>query len=363
MAANDGRGAAVVVELFRLGVVLLFTATGFGLGPAIDDLVARGDPETTRLLASVLGALVGYIVGGVLGRSLVTGVETVQQRLARVEAATLIAAVLGGTFGAFFAIVLLSPLMLLPGREFTIPVASVALLAVTYAGGRIGAARGADLSRFIGVRGRLEVTTPSRGAGVKIADSSALVDGRLVEVARAGFLEGTVVVPQFVLAELQGLADAEDPGKRATGRRGLDVVRTLQEEHVVAVEVSDEDVPGVADVDGKLAALCRQRGAAMITVDGNLARVAEISGVHVLNLHVLAEAMRPPAIPGDRVRVTVVKEGTESGQGVGYLADGSMVVIERAADHVGSPVDADITSIMQTRQGRMLFATRTEDGS
>ncbi len=361
MVRFETRGAPAIVELVRLGVVLLLTAAGFALGPAIDSLLGRGEPEATRLLTSVLGALLGYLLGGILGRRLVTGVDAVQERLRRVEAAVLIAAVIGATLGAFFAIVVLSPVLLLPGREFTVPIAVIVILAIAYTGGRLGAARGGDLARFVGVRGRLEVSSPSRGAGVKIADSSALIDGRLVDVARAGFLEGTLVVPRFVLHEVQGLADAENDRKRSTGRRGLDALRILQEEHLVAVEVTDDDVLGVIEVDAKLAALCRQRGAAMITVDGNLARVAEVSGVRVLNLHVLAEAMRPPAIPGERVRVSVVKSGKEVRQGVGYLADGSMVVIERAEPSIGSWVDADITSIMQTRQGRMLFATLAEE--
>jgi uncharacterized protein YacL len=358
---DDRRGSApVIVELFRLGIVLVLTAAGFSLGPTIDRLLQRGEADETRLIASVLGALFGYLVGGVIGRRLVSGVDSVQERLRRVEAAVLVSAAAGATLGAFFALMLLSPVLLLPGRQFTIPIATLVVLGFTYAGGRLGAARAGDLIRFVGVRGRLEVTSPSRGVGVKIADSSALVDGRLVDVARAGFLEGTLVVPRFVLLELQGLADAEDRRKRGAGRRGLDALTTLQDEHLVAVEVTDDDVPDVAAVDAKLAALCRQRHAALVTVDGNLARVAEIGGVKVLNLHVLAEALRPPAVPGDRIRVQIVKEGTEPRQGVGYLADGSMVVVERADDAIGAPVDADVTSVMQNRQGRMLFASRAE---
>ncbi len=189
------------------------------------------------------------------------------------------------------------------------------------------------------------------------------MDGRLVEVARAGFLEGTLVVPQFVLAEVQAMSDVEDSRRRSLARRGLDALKQLQEEGLVAIEITDEDVPQHREVDAKLAALCRQRQAAMITVDGNLARVAEIGGVRVLNVHGLAEALRPPVIPGDRVELRIVKTGTEAGQGVGYLADGTMVVVERGADRMQETVAADVTSIMQNRQGRMLFASLVEDGA
>lgn len=363
MPHDDDRGRRVYVEVARLSIVLLFTAAGFAVGPAADDLFARSDPDTTRLVTSVLGALVGYISGGMAGRGLVRQVDEAQRRLQRVDAPVLITTVLGATVGGFAGIVLLWPVLLLPGREFTVPVAMLVLVTLAYAGGRVGLARGGDLLRFVGVRGRLEVTSPSRGGGTKLVDTSALVDGRLIDVARAGFLEGTLVVPGFVLRELQGLADAGDRRRRRAGRRGLDAVSVLQDEALVAVEVTEDEVPGVQDVDARLVAICRERGAALITVDANLQRVAEVSGVRILNLHGLAEAVRPPALPGERLQVEIVKEGRERGQGVGYLPDGTMVVIEGASAHVGSRVDADVTSILQTRQGRMLFAALAGEAS
>lgn len=341
-------------------MVLLTTSAGYAAGPSLDQALGRGDPDTTRLISSILGALVGYLLGGVAGRLFVRGVDEAQLRLATVSSAVLVAASLGGALGGMVGIVLLWPVLLLPAKQFTVPAALLLLAGAVYAGARIGAARGGDLMRYVGARGRLEVSSPSRGGGVKLADTSALMDGRLVDVARAGFLEGTLVVPRFVLAELQSQADVEDPRRRRAARRGLDTLRVLQDEGLVAVEVTDDDVPGVADVDAKLVALCRQRGAALVTVDANLARVAEISGVAVRNLHALADAMRPPAVPGDRIRVQITREGREPGQGVGYLPDGTMVVVERAADHLGDWVSAEVTSVLQSRVGRMLFARLEE---
>lgn len=361
MAREVQRGGLVLVELVRLGIVVMLTALGFALGEPIDELIGREDPEATRLISSVLGALFGYLLGGVLGRRIVVGVDAAQARLQRIDAAVLVSGVIGATLVSLLAVVVTAPLLFLPGKALTLPLALVIILGGAYLGGRIGASRGGDLSRFIGVRGRLEVSSPSRGAGTKVVDTSALIDARLVEVARAGFLDGALVVPRFVLYEMQALADLEDRRKRTAARRGLDALQTLQDEHLALIEVSDDDVPDIAEVDGKLAEIARRRGAALLTVDANLARVAEISGVRVMNLHVLAEALRPPVIPGDRVRLQVVKPGTEPGQGVGYLADGSMVVVEDAADAVGGPVVADVTSITSNRQGRMLFAQRVED--
>ncbi|MBW3621193.1 MAG: hypothetical protein KY461_13190 [Actinobacteria bacterium] len=361
MGTPPTRGALVIVELVRLAVVLVLTALGFGIGPAAAGIIDDGDPDRTKLLTSVLGALLGYLLGGVLGRQVIRGVDRAQDRLSRIDSALLVSAVIGGTLAAALGVVLAAPLLFLPSRIVAIPTALAVVATLAYAGGRLGAARGGDFSRYIGVRGRLEVKSPSRGGGTKLLDSSALIDGRLVEVARAGFLEGTLVVPVFVLHEVQAMADSEDRRRRALARRGLDALKTLQEEGLVAVEISEEDVPQHREVDAKLAALCRKRQAAMVTVDGNLARVAEISGVRVLNLHALADSLRPPVIPGDRIDLRLVKTGTEPGQGVGYLADGTMVVVEQGGDLVGSGVTADVTSIMQNRQGRMLFATLADE--
>jgi uncharacterized protein YacL len=349
------RSGATVTELLRLGIVLLLTAGGYAVGGGVDGLVGLRSPETTRLVTSVLGALLGYILGGVAGRAVVRQVDTATARLERVPAAQLVASALGAATGGLVGVAVLLPVLLLPYQRVTVPIALLVVLALGYGGARLGASRGADLGRFIGLRGRIEVATPSRGVGVKLVDSSALVDGRLVEVARAGFLEGTLVVPTFVLAELQRLADSSDPQVRRQGRRGLDLLRVLQDEALVAVEISDEDVPRFHEVDAKLAAMARDRRAQLVTCDSGLARVAEIGGVRVLNLHALADAVRPPVLPGDALSLRLLKRGREPGQAIGYLGDGTMVVVDGAADAIGTEVTADVTSIVTGRQGRMLF--------
>ncbi len=240
-APTPSRGGRLVIEVVRLGVVLVLTAVGHTTGPAsaglISGLVEGVEPGEVQLVSSVLGALVGYVIGGVAGRGLMSGVGLAEARLRRVEAAVLVAAVLGAALTGFLGVLLLWPVLLLPAKVVTVPAAVAILAVLLYVGGRIGAARGGDLLRYLGARGRLEVTTPTRGAAAKVVDSSALIDGRLVDVARAGFLTGTLVVPRYVLAELQGLADTEDPRRRSAGRRGLDTLRVLQDEQVVAVEI------------------------------------------------------------------------------------------------------------------------------
>ncbi len=346
--AGEGRGSAIV-ELVRLGVVVATTAAGYELG----DMASWG-PEP-RLLGALLGALVGYLVGGAVGRRLVATVDETQERLRRVDSVIVVAGAVGGMLGAGLALALVAPLALLPGRTITMPIGFALVLAAGYAGVSIGTARGGDLGRYLGVRGRIEVSSPARGGGVKVVDSSALIDGRLLAIARIGFVEGTLVVPRFVLDELQGMADSEDRRRRTAGRRGLDAVTALQQEHLVVVEVTEDDPLDVVEVDAKLARVARDRGASLVTLDTGLARVAEISGLHVLDLHQLAGAMRPPAVPGDRVDVDLIKEGREAGQAIGYLPDGTMVVVERAGELLGKTLPVEVTSINHTSRGRMLF--------
>ncbi len=350
-----------MAELLRLFVVLALTGGGYTVGERLDVLLALGSPEETRLVTSVMGALVGYLFGGAIGRWVVRHVDTAAARLDQVPSVTLVASVVGAGLGAFVGITLLLPVLLLPFQRFTVPAMLLVVLVLAYAGGRLGAVRGHDLGRFVGMRGRLEVSTPSRGGGVKLVDASALIDGRIVEVARSGYLEGTLVVPTFVLDEIQALADSGAEHRRRAGQRGLNAVQILKDDGLVAMEITDDDVASATDVDAKLATLARTRRAALITADGNLSSVAEVAGIRVLNPHVLADAVRPPVLPGEQVAVRLVKKGREAGQGIGYLDDGTMVVVEAGADSIGLNITVELTSIVQNRQGRMLFGIVSSD--
>ncbi len=337
--------------------MLSLTAGGYGLGTAVDSALELDAAETSRLVTSVLGALVGYLIGGVLGRAVVRGVGSATGRLSQVPAVAMVSASIGAALGAFLGVVLLVPVLLLPYQQFTVPVVLLLLIVLTYAGYRLGADRGAELGRFVGLRGRLEVTTPSRGSGVTVVDSSALIDGRVAEIARTGFLTGTLVVPRVVIDEVERIAAGDEPHRRRLGERGLATLRTLQDEGLLPIEIAEEETAGVAEVDDKLAAMCRDRRARLLTTDVGLARTAERSGIRVLNPNALADAVRSPVLPGDRLTLTVIREGREPGQGIAYLEDGTMVVVDSTADLVGSEVEADVTSIVQSRTGRLLFAT------
>ena len=336
------------VELVRLTVVVLATGAAFSLGPRV---------EGSSLLVTLLGAGVGYVGGGIAGRFVLGRIDAAERRLRSVSSHELLAAVLGAILGLITAAALTWPLLLFGPKLFTVAAAVLVALVLAAFGIRVGAARGGDLMRSLGVTGRLDVTSPSGGARTKLVDTSALIDGRLVDVCRAGFLDGTLVVPQFVLYELQGLADAGDAERRSRGRRGLDVLGALQRSSGVALEVSDRDYVEIEAVDAKLIAMARDHKAGLLTVDGSLGRVAEVQGVKVLNLHALAEHLRPPVLPGNRLEVRVVKPGRERNQGVGYLSDGTMVVVEGGRDRQGVEVTVEVTSILSNPNGRMVFAT------
>ncbi len=193
-------------------------------------------------------------------------------------------------------------------------------------------------------------------ANPKILDTNVIIDGRIADLCDTGFIEGLIVVPQFVLRELQYIADSTDSLKRNRGRRGLDVLARMQKRPDLTILVSDRDFPLVREVDAKLVALAREIGARIVTNDYNLNKVAELSGVTVLNINLLANALKPVALPGELMRVVVIKEGKEANQGVAYLDDGTMVVVDNARRFIGKTLEVTVTSSIQTTAGRMIFA-------
>jgi uncharacterized protein YacL len=188
-----------------------------------------------------------------------------------------------------------------------------------------------------------------------VVDTSAIIDGRIADIVDSGFLFHRLVIPRFVLEELQRIADSSDTQRRGRGRRGLEILARLQKEGPTPVEIVTDDPQDATDVDGKLIAMARARGAAILTNDFNLNRVADLQSVRVLNINSLANALKPALLPGDTLRIKIITEGKEQGQGVGYLDDGTMVVIEGGARHVDQELDVLVTRVLQTVMGRMVF--------
>ncbi len=196
----------------------------------------------------------------------------------------------------------------------------------------------------------------------KVVDTSAIIDGRLADLCETGWVDGPLIIPSFVLAELQRIADSHDPNKRARGRRGLDTLQRIQESGTVEVRIIDQDYPQIKEIDDKLVELCQEIGAKLITTDYNLNKIARLKGVPVLNVNELALALKPIVSPGEVVKIQLVKEGKEKHQAVGYLEDGTMVVVENGRPFIGKEVEIIVTSLLQTPAGRIIFGRLKEAG-
>lgn len=348
---------SVFVEIVRLFIVFLSTAAGFTLGKGDAAYAGNG-----AILGATLGACVGYVAGGVFGRLLGVAMGRVEHHIEKAPAAQLLAGAIGGA-----ALALVSALVALPAL-FLLPVTigwSVMGLLVwvgLYEGYVIGARKAEDLLGLAGLSTRplVRATPYGRNDEAAVVDTSAIMDGRLLAVARSGFLQAALLVPRFVLDELQMIADSSDLVRRRKGQRGLDLLRALKQHPGIEVHILEEDVVEHEDVDAKLVALARRLQVGLLTVDTNLQRVAELQDVRCLNLNRLSEGLKPSHVPGEVVRLPIARPGKEEGQGVGFLDDGTMVVVGGAADHVGEELDVRITGNAQTSVGRMLFATLAE---
>jgi uncharacterized protein YacL len=282
-----------------------------------------------------------------------------ETRVRRASLKTLIGAAMGSILGIIGA-TLIGFLITVQGAlppDVRAYVTLALLLLMAYVGLMVGAAKGEflDLSALGGLlRERSQ-------RNVKILDTSVIIDGRIADIVETGFLEGVLLIPNFILRELQQIADSPDTHKRNRGRRGLDILQKLQTKHGVTVQFSEVDFPELRDVDQKLIELAKQLDAKIVTNDFNLNKVAQLRGVEVLNINELANALKPVVLPGETMRVFILKEGKEANQGVAYLDDGTMVVVDNARKMIGKTIEATVTSVLQTTAGKMIFGRYVEE--
>jgi uncharacterized protein YacL len=350
-----------VVELLRLFVVVFFAGLGSLIGSQFDLSETPFAGVDGVLLGVVVGSFVGYALGGVLGRSTVAAVDRTEERLRSVSAETIVGGVFGGLVGVFFGIAVAWPIFFIDSLALSIPIFGFTIVAFGMLGYRVGASKRDSMIGIFGASAGMVPVQKAASAYPKIIDTSVAIDGRILDVVRAGFLHGDFYVTAPVIGELQGFADAGDDQRRGKGRRGLEVLEALKRETGVSVVVVDDIVPGVPEVDAKLVRLAIDKDAALLTLDTNLAKAAGIAGVRVLNLHALALALRPPVAAGDEVNVLVTKTGKEPGQGIGYLDDGTMVVVERGREFVGHELQVQVTSVLTTANGRLVFTRQVGD--
>ncbi len=286
------------------------------------------------------------------------------QRVQEMSTAEFVAAVLGLFVGLLLGLLLSLPLAQIEGPLGTWLPLGISLflglgmmgLTVAKRSDLIAAAEGAGLVRRPGAE-----PEPAEGGPRIVVDTSVLIDGRIAEIVESGFVYGTLVVPRFVLEELQHIADSSDTLRRNRGRRGLEILNRMQRDPRTPVDVVEDEAPGIAEVDAKLVELAKHRSQVILTNDFNLNRVAELQGVRVMNINSLANAVKPAVLPGEELRVKVIQEGKESGQGVGFLDDGTMIVVEGGARLIDRDVDLTVTRVLQTVAGRMIFAQPRQD--
>jgi uncharacterized protein YacL len=306
----------------------------------------------------LIGTKYNYgIYGIILGGSMGFVALAAEAFLKNVRIGAIIGGILGISLGLLSADLLLLPLKPLLGQDIA-SVSFVLLSLFGYGGLLLGVSKGKEISL-------IDIFRFFRGQGIeenlKILDTSVIIDGRIADVCESGFLEGVFILPQFILQELQYIADSPDSIKRARGRRGLDVLHKIQKMSQITVRIIDEDFPKVKEVDAKLVALARLMNAKVITNDFNLNKIAELQGVPVLNINELANSLKPVVLPGETMKIFILKEGKEYNQGVAYLDDGTMVVIENARKLIGKNADVTVTSVLQTTAGRMIFSKLKEE--
>jgi uncharacterized protein YacL len=347
------------LPLRLLGLIVGLTI-GFLAGDILSSLGDDADPQATLLLIAFSIGGIGYVLGPHVSWAIFRNLRT---KIAESSTLDLVAIALGFTFGALVGALLAIPLSFLPS-----PLGKVAPFVIAIMTCALGTAvtllRKRDLiAPFIGhrlIKGNGAETSPAPSPThdpAVLLDTNIVIDGRVVELAGSGFLSGPLLIPRFVLDELQHIADSDDPLRRTRGRRGLDTLNRLRQDAPDKIDVIDVEIPAEREVDSKLVYLAKERGVRILTNDYNLHRVAELQGVQVLNLNSLTNALRPMVLPGEELHLKVVQEGREAGQGVGFLDDGTMVVVDGGKRLIGTQTQVTVTRLLQTGAGRMVFAT------
>ncbi|MCM8711750.1 PIN/TRAM domain-containing protein [Clostridium sp. SYSU_GA19001] len=356
----------------------LFTATGLVLGFLIGKILLNPDffPRLNYfnnsiilkvlflVFCTLIFGFILFLVSPWINKLIFTAVDYVEKSVQKIPANEIIF----GTVGAIVGLVIASLLGVLFAHVsfFWTIIAVIIAIIMALIGADVAVRKREELTSFFSnikkTGGSKEKKSKNALKGdAKILDTSVIIDGRIFDICQTGFLEGSLIIPNFVLEELRHIADSSDSLKRNRGRRGLDILNKIQKELNIDVQIYEKDFPDIVEVDSKLLKLAQVLNGKVITNDYNLNKVAEFQGVPVLNINELANAVKPVVLPGEEMRIQIIKDGKESGQGIAYLDDGTMIVVEGGRKHIGEIIDVIVTSVLQTAAGRMIFARQKEE--
>lgn len=333
----------------RVFGALLLAIAGWTLSDAL-----HWPSPTAGWLSAIVLALVGFVLTPL---AIQPALRRITNIVSAASATDVYVASIGAGIGLIFSALVAIPLSMLPRPQSAwLPLIVAAIL--TYSCARLALLRRIDIAHLIVRPAPVDTAEPDTAAALPsvLLDTSSIIDGRIADISQTGFIAGTLIIPRFVLDELQHIADSSDVLRRNRGRRGLDMLNKLRKESVTPIQILDEDVPDVPEVDGKLVSLARSLHCPIITQDFNLNKVAELQGVTVLNINQLANAVKPLVLPGEEMTVHIIQPGKEINQGVGYQDDGTMIVVEDGQRYINRDIDVVVTRVLQTVAGRMIFA-------
>jgi uncharacterized protein YacL len=364
-----------VVYLLKKILRGLFTVTGLLLGFFIGKIIINPGyfPKLSYVnsniflkglfltLSTLVFGFILFLVSPFINKLILTAVDYMEKSVQKIPANE----ILFGTAGAIAGLVIASLVGVLFAHVsfFWTVIAVVLAVVMATVGADIAVRKREELVALFSNIKKSGSSKDKKGKGslkgdAKVLDTSVIIDGRIFDICQTGFVEGSLIIPTFVLEELRHIADSSDGLKRNRGRRGLDILNRIQKELNIDVQIYEKDFPDIAEVDSKLLKLAQVLNGKVVTNDYNLNKVAEFQGVPVLNINELANAVKPVVLPGEEMRIQIIKDGKESGQGIAYLDDGTMIVVEGGKRHIGEIMDVIVTSVLQTAAGRMIFAKR-----
>lgn len=351
-----------------LGIVVLnvFNAASLLIQPSgIIFIIAN-------VIAGLVGGIIFYLLFASFADKFMTGISNIEGQMSEIPASKLIVGTIGAILGILIATLISRPLtsLQLPyvGNSIFVLLSILLYIGLGFLGWRVAAKNSDDFVNLFktskenkDLKSTFKLDRSKNPASPKVLDTSVIIDGRIVDIIETDFIEGELIISEFVLEELQHIADSPDDLKRERGRRGLDIVNAIKKSDKINLKITDQDYPEIKEVDSKLLKLAMDLGAKVFTNDYNLNKVADVQGIPVLNINDLANALKPVVIPGERMRIDVIKEGKGKNQGVGYLDDGTMVVVEDGDKFIDQTINAVVTSVLQTSAGRMIFVRSEED--